>query len=470
VRCPRAFALVVAVALACGRASADDGGAAGGDAQASAVRARVGDLTSSDAKMRRAAARSIDGLGAQATHALAIELAHARHLAPAADVAALLARVQAFGDASGARDRLDAVLDLSPEGLGPTYLDAAATLCLMRALADIGTPDAVAAFAPVALDARGAFLPDVEHHLEDLGERATAGLILARHASSPAEAKWAATTLETRGTRTPGDAVQTKSKEVLADILAAYGRTHDLDALSVVASFDNADRRLIRDAARGAIVEYGDLAAAKLRESYGLLSGQPAPADWPVAFLRERLFVALDKVRLEDVAAHEEEGLALVREERYAEAVERFRDVLARQPDWDRRAEMAPAFVLDAESLLDTDPVHARELLDDALRLDPTGPRADQAKSALSLLEGRDLESHGVVDLAPYKHALALDPGNFAAAAAIARIEDAERQRQKTWQLRAALAGAALVVFALLVLFVGPRRRGKTAGSRAPRR
>ena len=54
-------------------------------------------------------------------------------------------------------------------------------------------------------------------------------------------------------------------------------------------------------------------------------------------WLRKKLFEALDRVRLEDVDARVRAGQALAQAGRFAEAVADFDDVLARQPDWDRK-------------------------------------------------------------------------------------------------------------------------------------
>ena len=433
--------------------------AAGGKEYAATLETLLGQLISRDRNMRRAAARSVDTLGRDATSAMAAALARQRPGRPAAEVAGLLARVRLSPDASSL-ERLDPILDISPDAAGPAYTQTVRTLCLMRALAHVGTPEAVAAFAQVALDAHGAFLPDVRRHLGDLGERATPGLILMSrgHAADP-PARWASLELEALGTRTPGDAVQTKNKEVLADILLAYGTALDADALPVVMSFVNADRRLVRDAAREAIARYGDLATVKLREAYGLLTGEGAPPDWPAAWLRRKLFEALDAVRLEDVNARVRAGLALAEQGRFADAVADFDDVLARQPDWDRKAELVPPYVFYAESLLDSDPRAARELLQKAQRLDPSGPRSAQVESALALLEGRDLQHRGITDPEPFRRALALDPGNVAASTELSRMEDDARSRKRAWDRRFMAGGGALAIASALILFVGRSRR-----------
>ncbi len=429
----------------------------------------LGQLVSSDRNMRRAAARSIDTLGRSATPAMAAILARQRPGRPPAEVSALLslsgARTHQAADAAPA-DRLDALLDLPPDS-GPAYIQAVTTLCLVRALSDIATPDAVAALAGVALDAHGAFLPDVRRHLTALGERATAGLVLLSHghAGDPAS-RWASSELELLGTRTPGDAVQTKNKEVLADILVAYGTVADADALPVVMSFVNADKKLVRDAAREGVTRYGDQAMPKLREAYGLLTGEGAPPDWPAPWLRRKLFEALDAVRLEDVDTRVRSGLALAQDGHFAEAVASFDDVLARQPDWDRKAELVPAYVFYAQAIKDADPNRARELLEKALHLDPSGPRSAQIESTLALLEGQELARHGIEDEEPFRRALALDPTNVAASDALLRFADEARGRKKAWDHRFWLGGVALALASALILFVG-RRRGSSAPSRA---
>jgi hypothetical protein len=438
--------------------SAEVGGAS---RMRAALQTSLAELAAPDRNMRRAAARSVETMGATATAAMTDELARLReHPADVVPVLALT-HVPPEGVSGDGGDRLDAVLDLLPERAGPAYVPTAATLCLIRALAHIGTPDAVAGFALVALDAQGAFRPDVTRHLTELGEGAIAGLVLAGHARGAATQKWATSALEALGKRTPGDAVQTKSKEVLANVLLAYGRVEDRDALGVVLSFVNADRRIVRDAARESIAEYADLAVPKLRESYGLLTGEAPPLDWPTAWLRQKLFEVMDRIRLEDVDARVHEGLAAMNEGRLAEAVADFDDVLARQPDWDRKAEMVPAYVFYAQSVATTARSAARSNFEKALRLDPSGPRHAQIASALAVLEGRDLKDRGVQDEGPFRRALQLDPGNADAQAEIAQIEDARIAREQRWRGRLIEASGALALLCALILFAGPRRRAR---------
>ena len=446
---------------------------AGDDRGEGRVRAALETLSSqlvqADRNMRRAAARSVEALGTTGVPVMAEKLAHLRPLRSTSLVLDVLARVRAATDAD-APDRLDAVLDLSPEEAGPGYAETVVTLSLIRPLAKAATPESVLAFARVATDDRGAFALDVTRHLAALGERATAGLILMSHDRVRADEKWATSELEALGKRTPGDAVQTKSKEVLKDVLLAYGTTHDADALQVVISFMNADRTLVRDAARESLTRYGEDGLPKLRESYGLLMGEAPPPEWPSAWLRRKLFDALDRIRLEDVDARVHAGLVLAAAGNFAEAVAAFDDVLARQPEWDRKGELVPAYVFYAETMMESDPKRAAGLLERALSLDPGGPRSAQIESALALLEGRALRARGITDLEPFRRALAKDPGNAMASLEVARMLDERHRRTAAWERRLVEGGVALAVASLFVLFAGSRRKRRGHKGRASNR
>jgi len=292
-----------------------------------------------------------------------------------------------------------------------------------------------------------------------LGERATAPLIRAMHAPSPGVAHWAAGELEALGRKVPGDAVQTKSHSVLASVLQAYGDTRDADALSAVLSFVNADRAEVRDAARGAVLAYQDAALGKLREAYTNLEAHPPPDAWTAADVARELFASDDRVRLQDVSALLTEGLAQEAAGQHEAAVSDFEKVLARQPLFERRAEMVTGFVLAAKSKEDTDPIAAAAYYRTAERLSPDGPRAGQARSALLSLEGEDLLADGVTDEHLFQLAATLDPGNLKAHAELARIQarSAERERKVRRYAEGGLAAAAL--FAGLALFPYRSRR-----------
>jgi tetratricopeptide (TPR) repeat protein len=336
---------------------------------------------------------------------------------------------------------------------------------LARILDALGDPDpkdrraAADAFVSFLRNHAGAFRADIARELQKTGDRTTPALILAAHDSARDVARWAQGELEVLGKKVPGDAVQTKSNDVLSDVLEAYGATRDLDALSAVLSFVNSDRAQIRDAARRATLGYGDTALAKLREAFANLTDNPPPQAWSAADVARELFARNDRFRLQEVYAMMDAGLLAEAAGKHEEAVAAFERVLARQPLFERRAEMAPAFVSLAQSKEDTDRAAAAAYYRTAARLAPDGPRAGQVASALDYLEGEDLLARGITDEILFQRAASADPGNVKAHSELARIE-AERSRRELTTRRYEEWGGALVTLALgLALFIGRRAR-----------
>jgi tetratricopeptide (TPR) repeat protein len=109
------------------------------------------------------------------------------------------------------------------------------------------------------------------------------------------------------------------------------------------------------------------------------------------------LFGAYDKARLDDVYALLESGLKKQQDGKIDEAIQDFDKVLARQPMLDRRAEMASAYVIQAQSLEDKDRPASLAAYQKASRLDPDGPRAKQIEGAIDYLEGEELLARGVI-------------------------------------------------------------------------
>ncbi len=295
-----------------------------------------------------------------------------------------------------------------------------------------------------------------------LGERAAPTLIRAAHGSSRDLARWATGELEAIGRKVPGDAVQTKSTQVLSEVLHAYGDTRDADALPAVLSFVNSDRTEVRDAAREAVLAYQDAALAKLREAYANLAGRPPPDAWTAADVAKELFATDDRFRLQDVYDLMDSGL---REEAAGHpdvAAFHFAEVLARQPLFERRAEMVTAFVLAAQSKEDTDPAAAAADYRTAQRLSPDGPRAGQVRSALLYLEGEELLRRGIADEKLFRLASDEDPGNLKAHAELARIE--ARGAEHELRLRRYAEGGVAAAALFLGLALVPQRRARSRG------
>jgi tetratricopeptide (TPR) repeat protein len=347
--------------------------------------------------------------------------------------------------------------------LGAALILVASSLTLARAghadepqaAADERVRAILAPLAAADRDARRAAAVE----MGKLGERAVPELIRARRSTSPAVARWATGQLEAMNRRVPGDCVQTKDMAVLADVLRAFGEIRDPDAVGVVLSFVNADRDAIRTAARGAIGAYGEGALGKLREAYASLAGKPAPVEWGAGEAARALFAIDDDLRLQDVRQLVDKGLQQQRDGDLAGAVESFDKALARQPDLERRADLAPAYVMRALEIEESDRPGALAYLRKATMLAPDGPRAAQANSELAFLEAQDLRARGVVDVELLRRATTLDPTNVRARAVLDQIEGDSADRKRRIRTASEVGGAVALVLVGLVLFVGRRRR-----------
>ncbi|HKY35584.1 MAG TPA: hypothetical protein VJN18_06590, partial [Polyangiaceae bacterium] len=110
-------------------------------------------------------------------------------------------------------------------------------LGLSRMLESIGSVEAVRGLIEVY--ARyGEFLRiTTQNALNRLGERAMPALIEGERHQAEKISKWAVRQLDMLGKGIPSEAVQTQDQAVLSDVLRAYGRTRNPDAVRIVVSF-----------------------------------------------------------------------------------------------------------------------------------------------------------------------------------------------------------------------------------------
>lgn len=442
---------------ASGAASAQAQAQVESEMSAAELDAMLAPLASGSIDERRAAAKAVTALGVDAAPAIGRKLGELRKSGDGGSFAAIKA-AREHGGKEGTFDQLEALIELRPE---PGVTRALVTTALVRALVHAGTTPALRLLIPVASDANGIMRPELSRQMKAIGDRSLPVLIEARRDPSPETRTWAANLLETMGKRMPGDVVQTKDNQVLADVLHAYGASKDLDALPVVLSFVNSDRAQVRAAAREATLAYGQESLWKLREAYSVLTGEQAPEGISAADLAKKLFDAYDRYRLHDVYALLDQGLAEAEAGHMADAVRDIDEVLARQPMLDRRAEAAPVYAKWGESLEESDRPAALAALRRSLRLDEAGPASSHVRAEILALEGEDLVSRGIMDTEPFEQALALDPGNARAKANLDRIHALDTAgHARTWRV---LAAAVVLLLAIAGIFVVGGRRKKPA-------
>lgn len=406
---------------------------------------------------RRAAATALAALGPDATPAITQKLVELRKGGDGGVNAVIKGLRDKTGKEGG--DLLEALIEQRPDAATQRALTVT---CLVRALAHEGTLAATRQLVLLASDVGGALRPELGRQMKQLGDRAVAALIEAQRNPSTETRTWASTLLDGMNRRAPGDAVQTKDNQALADILRAYASSKDLEALPVVLSFVGSDRAQVRTAAREATLTYGQDAVWKLRESYAALTGDQAPEGMPAADLAKKLFDAYDRFRLQEVYALLDAGLAKQNDGKLEEAIVSFDEVLARQPLLDRRAEMVPGYIAWAMSLEDKDRPAALSYLRRAVRIDEAGPRAHEARAELQALEGEELVARGIADTEPFEQALALDPANARAKSQLDRLHaQTQTSRSHGWRLTGAAIVLALSLAGIAVL--GGRRKKPAA-------
>ena len=293
------------------RAQASSAGAAGSAGTQAALSAAeldrlIAGLAQESVDERRTASNALASLGPDATAAIAQKLADLRR----GGDGGMGGVVRAMRDRAGKDGSLDLLESLVAQKPDAPTLRALTVTCLLRALAHAGTTPAARQLVLLASDAGGVLRPELTRQMKQLGDRAVAALVEARRDPSSETRTWASNVLETMGKRTPGEAVQVKDNQALADVLRAYAGVKDLDALPVVLSFVGSDRAQVRGAAREATLAYGQDALWKLREAYAALLGDPAPDGIGAADLAKKLFDAYDRFRLQDVYALLAKGLA----------------------------------------------------------------------------------------------------------------------------------------------------------------
>lgn len=441
------------VALSCfvGFARADDGGVANLDRRLATVESTgnpddLGALADADVPALRA---KLDELGKRGSEeGISSALGAARKANPS----------KYWADDF---DLMAALVAARPSPMTDDFAIAIDIEAIFAALERIASTPALTAMIEQSGIHRAQFRFDVARRVRATGDRALPALILAKGGSSPQLRGWAGAQLEAMGKRVPGDAVQTKSDDVLVEVLTAFGTVHDRDALPVTLAFTSSERKRIRDAARASVLTYDKDALPKLLEVYTSLAGHPPLGEVTAAKVAADLFALQDKQRMADLDALVDLGLQKQAAGDNAGAVEQFDRALAREPSLDRRKEMVPAFVARGDSLADSDPIAARQAYEEALTLDPETPRKGIVRGAIALLDAEALRAKGIDDRASWERVLESDPGNAKAREALERMDAAKTERQSRANEWAWGAAAALALICFLVLFGLRNRRAR---------
>lgn len=281
------------------------------------------------------------------------------------------------------------LLFAAPVARSPHWRSMVELLNVHRVLARVATPDA----ARELIWSVGHFGPlsrvDVERLLPSLEAAAVAALLEARQHDIQTLHTWANRQLDRMGRSIPAETVNFPDPGAVAEILRAYGRTRDLDALAVMLSFVGSERALVRDAARSAVASLGEAARWGLRDHYEQMSGKRAERSWNANDLAQRIYASFDEVLKARDRAEMERGMAAMKAERWDEAVAIFDAMLARRPDVEGRDGFVDAYVALASHKANTAPAEAAGLFRKAELLCQTPAQAKLIEAKRAPLEAQ---------------------------------------------------------------------------------
>jgi hypothetical protein len=335
-------------------------------------------------------------------------------------------------------------------------------LAMSRMLVQIATVEAARELIDVYVRFGEFMRVDTQLGLEKLNEKAVAALIEARRHRAEKIARWAERQLDALGKGIPGEAVQTQDQQVLADVLRAYGRTRDPDAARIVISFANSERAQVRDAARQAVALLGEIGAWQLRDTYESIVGKKPQRDWSWERTARELFGEFDRLRLARVYEQFDRGINALQAGDTSAMKQAFDKVLAQNPNFERRSEMAPGYLKFASERADADRAAALDALRRARRIAESDDQKKSAESLLFTLEAEQLLERGIADQLLLHRALELDSSNQRARELVQRIERGETHAASDLgRYAAAIAIAAVALLGIVLIAIRRVRPAK---------
>lgn len=282
-------------------------------------------------------------------------------------------------------------------------------LALNRMLKNIGSIQAVRELIRVYARFGDFIRVDVQNQLDELGDKALAGLIEATQHPAEMVSRWTKRQLDLRGKAIFHEAVRTTDQAALADILVAIGRTRNPDAGRLLISFASSEKGQLQLSARQGIALLGEGAAWQLRDAYLDTTGRRPPRDWTWKRTARELFTEFDRLRLAKVYEAFDNAQRALSNAKFEQMRQGYDEVLLNSPLFEARDKMAPGYIAYAERLRAEKPEEAVLLLRRAERVG-TPEDAPRARALRLAIEAQLLKGQGIVDRGLIDNAAAIDP------------------------------------------------------------
>ena len=414
-------------------------------------------LASDDTEARAAAITYLRTLPREALPAIQARLERARRARPTLEEANTV--LTAFRRATGSR-RADDLVDLA-DGVATVLsttrdratLKMAEPLLLLRSLEAMHTHEASMVMPQVFRLDGEAWRMESRRLTIRMGDDIAAAAIRARGDEDNAEGRaWARWSTERLGLDAPGTLVQRLSHAQLSEVLRAFGETHTLSAIPVVASFVDADHRRVREAAREGLRAYRQNGIWVARETFRTRLGEDANANWGWERTLNALFEGLDAARAEHVRGALGDALAATERSELADAQRLLDAALVRSPELaDAEAARLYARLADGNYALNRET--SRTLFQRAIMLAPTSVEAARWRAEVLHLDAQSDLARGILDADAFERA-ASEATCTRCVETYAQIAPQRALPEATH--RPLALGAAALLFALLGLLMLP--------------
>jgi tetratricopeptide (TPR) repeat protein len=370
--------------------------------------------------------------------------------------------------------------------------EALEVVALTRGIARSQRLDAVEPIFDMAFQLDGVFRDECGRQIRSMESYAVPALIQLMHRHGPAalhlgkQRRYASYQLDRMDRARPMKAIAMAADDrVRAAIVHAYGQERALDAVEAILNQVDATSHRVRREARWAwlryvtgpppppapkrkrklpggreedeekpdYLTYREIALLAVQKQLAAILDAPPDPKASAAQLTDQLFAYYDG---RHAAEWDAQFAAAQQKEQSGDlkaATDEYGWILAHDPNYPRRGEMAHAFARYGEQLRARGQIAAAlGYLRQAVDLAPDGPEAGFAGARVAYLDGMQALAAGVAEPALFRRALALDRGLGEAQAGLARAETLRARRR--WLVGGELAAASFAIaFALWALW-----------------